>query len=68
MLYAVAFIGGLLIGGLLMKLLKKEPPKAGMLYFYTDEPGNDPIMMAELNQPVEAVRKQTQVIFGVSHK
>ena len=40
----------------------------GMLYFYDQEPGESPVMVAELNEQVEDVRKLTCAIFKVSHK
>lgn len=67
MFEVVTFVVGLLLGGFIMWCLLTTR-KAGTLYFYEDEPGNPPVMCAELTQPVEDVRKCARVIFTVSHK
>ena len=67
MFEVLAFIGGLLLGGFIMWALLTTK-KVGTLYFYEDEPGNPPIMAAELCKPVEDVQKYARVVFTVSHK
>lgn len=67
MFIVIALLVGILVGGVIMFILLSNKA-AGTLYFYEEEPGNPPIMMAELNFPAEEVRKCTHVIFTVSHK
>lgn len=65
--YVIVFICSF-VGAWLYNKLFHKTKEAGTLYFYKGEPGEDPIMTAVLNQPVEDVMKCNQVIFTVSHK
>lgn len=67
MVIALSLLVGVGLGWLLALILFSRNA-AGTLFFYEEEPGKPPIMMAELNLPAEEVRKCTHVIFEVSHK
>ena len=65
--YVIVFVLGFL-GAFLYDKFFNKTKEAGTLYFYENEPGEDPIMTAVLNQSVEEVMKCDQVTFKVSHK
>lgn len=65
------FMIGMLVGGIttaIMIAFRRRSELAGYLRFYDSEPGEDPIMTAELTESVNDIYKRKYVTFGVSHK
>lgn len=62
----VGVIVGVILGVIIMKT--RRPKNVGTLGFYTSEPGEPPVMLAELNCPVEDISKLRTVTMHVSHK
>ena len=64
------FIAGMVVGVLVMFLfcyIRDRSRHFGTIRFYQMEPDEAPIMTAELDRPVDDIRKYVRVIFKVSH-
>lgn len=65
-----AFISGVVLGCVLMYLIvaiMNHRRVFGTIRFYQLDPNEEPILTAELDKSVEEFRKNTHVIFRVSH-
>lgn len=67
MVYFVWFLMGVAVGSIATYIFTKAK-HMGTLRFYEDEPGEPPILTAELHEPVEIIRKCKYVRFDVSPK
>ena len=63
----IAVIVGVLIGRIVSKLTLRRA-RVGILRFFDSEPGEPPVMTAELNKPVEEFQSRKYVVFDISHK
>lgn len=65
------FIFGVLIGGIgtaITIIFRYRAKFVGYLRFYDSEPGEEPVMIAELSEPVTDIYERNYVTFEVSHK
>lgn len=67
MVYFVWFLAGVVFGTIVTCIIKNAK-HMGTLRFYDDEPGEPPVLTAELHEPVEVIRKCKYVRFDVSPK
>ena len=65
--YAIILILGVIIG-FVIGVVRIKTIIAGVLRFYEQDPGEPPVMTAELHETIEGIRKRNYVIFEVSHK
>lgn len=67
---AIGFISGLIVGVAIIFWImsaREHRRRFGTIRFYQMEPDEAPIMTAELDRPVEDIRKYHYVFFKVSH-
>ena len=68
MIYCALFLViGVILGFVIYPIILKTKI-VGILRFYEQDPGEQPIMAAELHETVEGIYKRNYVIFEVSHK
>lgn len=67
MFYALVFLLGILIGILYMYFVGQERP-IGVIYFYENEDGADPSMVAELFEGPADISKHEYAVFKISRR
>ena len=65
--YALFLVLGMVLGFVIYAFRIKSKI-VGVLRFYEQDPGEQPVMTAELHETVEGIYKRNYVIFEVSHK
>ena len=64
---ALFFVLGMVLG-FAIYAIRIKAKIVGVLRFYEQDPGEQPVMTAELHETVEGIYKRNYVIFEVSHK
>ena len=68
MIYCALFLVIGVILGFVIYAIRIKSKIVGILRFYEQDPGEQPVMTAELHETVEGIYKRNYVIFEVSHK
>lgn len=68
MIYCALFLVLGMVLGFVIYAIRIKSKIVGVLRFYEQDPGEQPVMTAELHETVEGIYKRKYVIFEVSHK
>ena len=68
MIYCALFLILGMVLGFVIYAIRIKSKIVGVLRFYEQDPGEQPVMTAELHETVEGIYKRNYVIFEVSHK
>lgn len=68
MIYCALFLVLGMVLGFVIYAIRIKSKIVGVLHFYEQDPGEQPVMTAELHETVEGIYKRNYVIFEVSHK
>ena len=68
MIYCALFLILGMVLGFIIYAIRIKSKIVGVLRFYEQDPGEQPVMTAELHETVEDIYKRNYVIFEVSHK
>lgn len=68
MIYCALFLVLGMVLGFVIYAIRIKSKIVGVLRFYEQDPGEQPVMTAELHETVEGIYKRNYVIFEVSHK
>lgn len=68
MIYCALFLVLGMILGFVIYAIRIKSKIVGVLRFYEQDPGEQPVMTAELHETIEGIYKRNYVIFEVSHK
>lgn len=68
MIYCALFLILGMVLGFIIYAIRIKSKIVGVLRFYEQDPGEQPVMTAELHETVEGIYKRNYVIFEVSHK
>lgn len=68
MIYCALFLVLGMVLGFVIYTIRIKSKIVGVLRFYEQDPGEQPVMTAELHETVEGIYKRNYVIFEVSHK
>ena len=68
MIYCALFFVLGMVFGCVIYAIRIKSKIVGVLRFYEQDPGEQPVMTAELHETVEGIYKRNYVIFEVSHK
>ena len=68
MIYCALFLVLGMLLGFVIYAIRIKSKIVGVLRFYEQDPGEQPVMTAELHETVEGIYKRNYVIFEVSHK
>lgn len=68
MIYCALFLVLGMVLGFVIYAIRIKSKIVGVLSFYEQDPGEQPVMTAELHETVEGIYKRNYVIFEVSHK
>ena len=68
MIYCALFLVLGMLLGFVIYAIRIKSKIVGVLRFYEQDPGEQPVMTAELHETVEGIYKRKYVIFEVSHK
>lgn len=68
MIYCALFLVLGMILGFVIYAIRIKSKIVGVLRFYEQDPGEQPVMTAELHETVEGIYKRNYVMFEVSHK
>ena len=68
MIYCALFLVLGMVLGFVICAIRIKSKIVGILRFYEQDPGEQPVMTVELHETVEGIYKRNYVIFEVSHK
>lgn len=68
MIYCALFLVLGMVLGFVIYAIRIKSKIVGVLRFYEQDLGEQPVMTAELHETVEGIYKRNYVIFKVSHK
>lgn len=68
MIYCALFLILGMVLGFIIYAIRIKSKIVGVLRFYEQDPGEQPVMTAELHETVDGIYKRNYVIFEVSHK
>lgn len=63
----IAFTIGIIVGCIIAQIFKRSK-HVGIIYFYDQDPGEDPAMVAELVKKPSDILKLKYATFKISHK